>query len=67
MEVMVDEIRAGGGRASVSYYPDFHVTTRRGWGSSRRTTWEALVARGVVVKTDDWDNIGRWWELIENG
>jgi hypothetical protein len=60
---MFDAIIDGGGRASVSYREGFHITTRRGWGSNQRRTWEGLVARGLVRKTDDWDNIGRWWEI----
>ncbi len=67
MQEMVDAIREQGGRASVSYHPKFHVTTRRGWGSTRSRTFEALVQRGVLVRTDDYDNIGRWWELVDGG
>ena len=65
MQTMVDAIRSQGGRVSVSYWhTGFHVTTRQGWGSSRKNTWLALVRRGVVVDTGEWDNIGRWWELV---
>ncbi len=66
MQFMVDAIREGGGRASVSYWPTFHVTTRRGWGSRQSNTWKALVTRGVVEVTNEWDQIGRWWKLVDD-
>ena len=65
MQTMVDAIRGGGGRVSVSNWPTFHVTTRKGWGSRQKKTWEGLVQRGAVVTTGDWDQTGRWWELVD--
>lgn len=50
-------------RISVSYMPAFHLTTRRGWGTTARRSWEALVRKGLVGPTGDHDHIGVWYEL----
>ena len=68
MREMLDEIRSGGGRVSVSYGirdGRFHASTRRGWGSTASSTWEALVRRGLVSRTGDWDHIGVWWDVVD--
>lgn len=45
----------------------FNVTNRKGWSSSARQTFDALVRRGLIVPTGNRDHIGEWWCLSERG
>lgn len=61
-EAAMEVIRTSG-RVSVSYAWDtekIHVTDRRGHTIDGRT-WAALVRKGLVRYTGEWDHIGQWW------
>jgi len=60
---IIDAIRDNPARRiSITTWPHFHATTRRGWGTNRKRSWDALVRKGLVEPTGDWDHVGGWWQ-----
>ena len=63
---LLDEIQAQGGYpVNVTYWPRFHATTRRGWGTNKRQTFHALTRHGYLRETAGSSYLERWYEVVD--